>query len=340
MKNLLEPWVLLRLAAGLLASLLLVRAALTGLRVLRNFDLARASEGQLALERRLDLATTFVRVGAVVQVLSVAFAALGADRLSRGIRGAMCGYGVFQASPWGFRSLVVTVVVALVAGVLAQLFAFDARVRSMELVRPLAVAMLALAPLSLVDLALTTKFLLDLDLTVVASCCSVELDASSVAAEAHAGGPRVLATICALVSVGAAIGVGLLASRRPVRPLVAFAGALSLAAFPWAVAAVMLEVAPHAFEVPQHVCPFCLLKPEVMGLGYPLFGAMFLAVLWGVGAGVSGLLARGPASMEAFPVFAAGRLRRASAAWALVLLLGIVPVLRYAMVSGFAPLFR
>ena len=83
MSNLLEPWVLLRLAAGLVAFALFARAALTAQRVLRHFDVRRATEGQLALEKRVELAATFARVGAVVQVAALALSALTADRLSR-----------------------------------------------------------------------------------------------------------------------------------------------------------------------------------------------------------------------------------------------------------------
>ena len=106
--NLLEPWVLLRLAAGLAACLLFARGALTAQKVLRHFDVRRATEGQLALEKQIELGATFVRIGAVVQVLSLAVSVLGADRMSRGVRGAMCAYGVFGANEWGFRSLAVT----------------------------------------------------------------------------------------------------------------------------------------------------------------------------------------------------------------------------------------
>ena len=175
--NLLEPWILLRLVAGLVAVVLFARAATTSLLVLRHFDVARATEGQLALERRTELASTFLRVAAVIQVALLALSMLAGDRLSAAIRGAMCGYGVFNATPWGFRSLAATATTALAAGVVAQLYALDARVRGFDLARPLAIATLILAPIALVDFGLACAFALNLDLSVVASCCSVQLDA-------------------------------------------------------------------------------------------------------------------------------------------------------------------
>jgi hypothetical protein len=76
MANLLEPWVLLRVVAGLVAFLLFARGAFTAQRILRRFDVARATEGQLALERQMELASTFVRIGANVQVLALVLSAL------------------------------------------------------------------------------------------------------------------------------------------------------------------------------------------------------------------------------------------------------------------------
>ena len=339
MMNLLDPWILLRIAAGIVATFLFVRGAATGYRVLRHFNVSQATEGQLALERQVELASTFVRVATIVQVASLALTVLAADRLSRGIRGAMCAYGVFAANSWGFPALFVTLGVAVAAGLLAQLFVFDARVRGMDLVRSLAIGTLLLAPLALADITLTTLFLLKLDLSVVASCCSVQLDPVAAGNGGYASGPRELSAIAAPIAIGLSIFVALLAARRPRKPMVALAGAMSLVALPLAIAAAVLEVAPHAFEIPQHVCPFCLLKADVFAIGYPLFGAILLAVMWGAGAALSGLIARGPAAREAFAPFARERLHREAIAWLVALAIGVAPVLRYVIVTG-GSLFR
>jgi len=338
--NLLEPWVLLRLVAGLVACLLFARGAHTAQKVLRHFDVQRATEGQLALEKQIELGATFVRIAAVVQVLALVLSVLGADRMSRGVRGAMCAYGVFGANEWGFRSLAVTGAVALLAGVLAQVYAFDARVRALDLARPLAVMTLAMFPLSVFDLACATEFLGKLDLTVVASCCSVQLDPVAAAGEGFASGPRVLATVLAVIGTVASIGVALLAARSPTKARITAAGVVTLVSLPAAIAASVLEVAPHAFEVPHHVCPFCLLRGDVLAIGYPLYGALFLATTWGVGAGVSAVLARGTAAREALAPFARGLLRRGAFAWALALVIAVLPIARFAVVSGGASLFH
>ncbi len=338
--NLLEPWILLRLVAGVVACSLFARAAIVAQRVLRAFDAVRATEGQLALERQLELASTFVRVGAIVQVGTLAVTALAADHLSRGVRGAMCAYGVLSANEWGFRSLAVTAIVALTAGVVVQLQAFDAGVRTLDLARSLAALMMLMAPLGMVDLAFAWQFLTRLDLTAVASCCSTQLDAAVASNASFSTVSREITTALALAGTVAAIVAAFGAARTPTRRRVASAGLASLVALPFALGASALEVAPHAFEVPQHVCPFCLLRGDVYGFGYVLFGALYLGATWAMGAGLAAVLARTTPSLEALTAFARRRMVLGAAAWLVALVVAAAPVARFAVVSGGSSLFE
>jgi hypothetical protein len=338
-QQLLEPWVFLRLVAGLVATALLVRASLTAITVIRHFDVMRVTEGQLALERRVELAGTFVRVGAVAQVVALLLSALAADKLSRGIRGAMCAYGTFNSTPWGFRAFGASVVAALAAGTLAQLYSFDARLRGMELARPLSWATLAVAPIAAVDLVLQLAFVLHLDLSVVASCCSTQLDAVASARGATASGPRLVSVALAAVAGAVCLGLAVLCARRPRRPTAVLLGAAASLALPLAAAAVVLEVAPYAFEVPQHHCPFCLLRGDVGLIGYPLFGAMLASAIWLFGAGASAIVARAPAVRDAWRAFASSRARRGAVALGVLAALCVLPVVRYAIVTHGATLF-
>jgi hypothetical protein len=337
--NLLEPWILLRLIAGLTAVCLFTRAAATSLRLLRHFDVGRATEGQLAIEKQMDLASTFVRVAAIVQVGSLALTVLAADRLSHSVRGAMCAYGVFQENPWGFLCLGVTAVVAFGAGVTAQLCAFDRCIRGLDVVRPIAVASLLMAPLAIVDFACTASFFLRLDLGAVASCCSVQLDVGVAAGRSFASGSRVLASAGAILAVVLSAVVAWAVSVRPRARVTLLAALLSLAAVPLALDAAVLEVAPHAFELPQHACPFCLLHADVLWMGYPLFGSIFLAAVWIGGAAAAGIAARAGSAAEPFMAFARSRLRRGAGAWLVAVFVGVSPVVHYALVSGGKPLF-
>ncbi|HEX9296292.1 MAG TPA: hypothetical protein VF881_10665 [Polyangiaceae bacterium] len=338
--TLLEPWVMMRLMAGLVATLLFAYGAFVGARILKYAHLGAATEGQLSLERQFELAATLVRFAAMVQLLSLLLSVLAADRLSGSIRGAMCGYGVVAQNRWGWVSIGVTLVVSLVSAILLQLLLLDRNVRGLDLLRPLAFFCIALAPAAAFDLGLALGWLTRLDLTVVASCCSTTLDAARREGNEYWQGPRLLATWSAVVGVALAIVAALLARRRPGRALVGVAGAVSLALVPVAIVAVVLEVAPHVYEVPQHLCPFCLFKEDAYFIGYPLFAAIFLAATWGLGAGAAAFVSTGEHARNAFPAFARSRMVRQAVAWTVALALGAGPVALHAVHSPGASLFR
>lgn len=334
--NLFEPWILLRLVAAFVTAVLFLRALVPAVKVLRHYDLRAATEGQLALERQLLLSTTLLRIALLLQVVGVVVAVLSAEKLAPQIRGAMCGYGVFASNAWGFPSLFVSSGLALVSGVAAQLMSFDATQKRTQFVRAMSWLMIGLAPLSVLDAALAFQFARKLDLTVIASCCSVELDAGGAAATEPlaASGSRNLLSFGPPVLMVLALALAVVAWRRPGAKNAAAAGVVSLVALPISVGYAVLEVAPHVFETPTHVCPFCLLKADVYGIGYPLFGSLYFAFVWSMGAWLSTALSKRSDS----PTEALGLARRLfrgeSIAWAIALLTSLWPTVRYAWVTG------
>jgi hypothetical protein len=338
--TLLEPWVLIRLFAAAVATFLFAYGAAVGARVLKYAHVESATEGRLAIERHFELAATLVRVGAVLQIFSTLISIVAADRLSGSLRGAMCGYGVFAQNRWGWPAVGVGVTTSLAAGVVLQVFSLDRRVRGLDLMRALAVAAIALAPLVALDFALSFAWLAKLDLSAIASCCSTTLDAARREGTAFWQGPRALSAWGALAGVPIAVGVALVARQRPARGVVGLSGVATLALLPLAIGAVVLEVAPHVYDVPEHLCPFCLFKADAYFIGYPLFGTIYLAAAWGIGAAVAAALATGANAREAFPAFARSRLARQAFAWTLALGIGAAPVLLHTLVSPGASLFR
>lgn len=336
-----EPWIAVRIIAGFTAASLFVHAAWVGTKVLRFERMGSTSEGQLALEKQAELAATSAKVGSVVQLLAMLLSVLAADRLTVAIRGAMCGYGVVHANSAGPWSIALTCGAAVAAGVLLQILDLDTQLRTPALRRPLAWASLALALFSLIDFRFVWAWLGELDLSVVASCCSSGVDTSSTSVSGgYAAGPRVIASLAAAVLVPVTITVAAFARVTRRRSLSVASALLSLATLPAALATVVLEVAPHVYEVPQHRCAYCLFRSDALFVGYPLFGAILLAVVWATGAGLGAWLApREPSSDAAFDRFAPPVLAREAVAWSLALILGVIPIVRFAVLAPGANLF-
>jgi hypothetical protein len=331
--NVLEPWVLLRLLLAAIVPALFLRASITCIKVIRRFDVVRASEGQLLLEKNMQLATVLVRAALFIQTLSILFSFLVADRLYPQIQGAMCGYGVLAATDYGFLSLFVTLALAIASGALSQLFDFDACLPDLRLSKRLAFATLLITPLALLDAVLIGLHLSALDLSVLTSCCSVEIGetvkqisgAESTLRGMVWGAPLLLSLTAASTFV---------VSRSPSRFKARMLSLLSLITFPVAAMFFVTVTAPHVFEVPQHRCPFCLFRADAFWIGYPLLLASVAGCSIALGAGLTSFLGRDREGERLWRTIVPKRLRLAALCWAIALAVGTFPVVRYAMVSG------
>ncbi len=333
--NFLNLWILARVTQAGVATLLCVAGAVLGLRIVSRWRPRLSSEQQLVLERRAELVASVMQVALLLEVLGLGLAALVADRLVGGIRGAMCAFGVLSSVPTGFHGLLASILAAGACALWVILHRFDLRLETPVLTRRKFVCLIPVGALAMGDLALVLAFACQLDFEVIASCCSVWVDAAVVQARAAklllppvwAGGLGVAAAaIAALASTAAA--------RWPGRATAWAAGSASALAPIAMLPAVLGVVAPHALGAPTHLCPFCLLHVQGGGIGWPLFSAMFLGCVFGMGLGV--VEANRAAANDTAAVRAMQRtLGRWSAfSWLCALACGAFPVVRYLLESG------
>lgn len=332
MANLLRPWLLARLLGGAAAAALLGVAIVVAVRVLSEWREGSTGERQLVLERRAELVATLVQTALGLTLLGVALLLMAGDRAAESIRGAMCAWGVFDDTPGGFAALAASALAAYAGGLWLALHRLDLRVETPALTRLKFLAIFLVAPLVGLDLGASLRFALSLDFEMVASCCSVTLDGGGTSAWADSVlGRNGFHLALALGTLSGVLGLAL--ARAP-RPGLAFAlgplSTLSLATF---VPAVLDVVAPHVYELPHHRCPFCLLHADVGGIGWPLFGAVFVASATGLGATLVESL-RSRAGALATDATLRGLGKSAGIAWLLATALAAAPVARYVWITG------
>jgi hypothetical protein len=338
--NVLHPLLLLRLVAALVVAALVLAGARVAWQVLARWHVGQASEGQLVLERRAELVATLVQGALGATVAGLALTVLTADRLAPSIRGAMCAYGVFGSTETGFVALATSAVSAATCTLWVVLHRLDLRLATPALTRRKFMFLLWISPVVLADLVAQLRFVLELDFSVVASCCSTSLDgAAAVVTHAASSGARTLAGGLALTAALGAAGAALVTRRAPSALAAWTVGALSLVAAAAAMPAVLWVVAPYTYESPHHLCPFCLLRAEAAGLGWPLFAALFAGTVLGSALALvesqkraAGAAVEGAAMQRGLAGWAAG-------AWLLAVALAATPVVRYLLRSGGASLF-
>jgi hypothetical protein len=337
--NLFRPWLLALVAAELVAAALAIVSVSSALRVLSLGSEGRTTETALAIERRAELVATLFGVASAAAVIALVVEVLGADRLRASVRGAMCAWGVLAGDAWGFRSLGLAAVSALACIAWLALHRVDLALRAPELTRAKFALVLVVAPLLVANLGGGILYALGLDFRMVASCCSTGLEGAREVIVGAGGGARTTA-FAIFAGAGVATVVLALAARRARSSVLAglaaiASGAAALASIP----AILGYVAPHAYESPVHLCPFCLLDADGFYLGWPLYAALFAATSIGLSVGVGAIASGRVTEREAAWRVVSRALGQTALAWTLTLGVALVPIVRFVVITHGATLF-
>lgn len=296
----LSPAIVALVLAALATTGVVVAAAPFAWRVVRHWDLARASAGQVTLERRTYLVSTGVALVFLVEVAALVLFVVNADRMASQFVGAMCAVGTLNAAPGGFTTLNLKLVNFLLAGVWLVMHHVDQQAWDYPLTRAKYALLLVMAPLLAAETVALLVYLGGLDADVITSCCGslFSVDADTVAADLAGFPPGpAMAGFYAVMTLTIALGGHYAWRRRGALPFaLASAGALVTA-----IAAVISFLSLYVYEHPHHHCPFDVIQGGYDYVGYALYLPLFAATVLGLGLGAVHPFAGSPGLAAVFP---------------------------------------
>ena len=257
----LHPPVMALSLAALLSAGTLSWAGIFSVQLLRHWNLASGARRQIELERRTYLIATTLTLVLALQGFALLLMVFNADAMAPLLIGAMCAFGTFNASVFGFPALFAKMALFFAAIVWLAMNHADVLARDYPLTRRKYALLLLIAPLGLADAGLSLAYFADLKTDTLTSCCGTVFnpEKAGLGGEAAALDPRT-ALILLAGSLGLTTALGWLADRRPTMAIAY--GAASTLFFGVALAAVVSAVSIYIYENPHHHCPFCLLKRE------------------------------------------------------------------------------
>lgn len=283
---LMQAPVMALLAVAWLGALTLAWAGAFAVRLLRLWDPASGAQRQLLLERQTELVATLVAQLLAWQGAALLLMVVNADRTAPLLVGAMCAFGSFNASVWGFPALYAKLALFFGAGAWLALQRADRAAPDWPLTRRKYRLLLAmLLPLALADAALSTLYFADLRPDALTACCgsSFHPEHEGLAAEASSVAPA--AALWALaIGLAAVLTWGALAER--VKSLAPAYGLASLCFLGLGLLAVVAAISPYVYESPHHHCPFCVLKREYDHVGFALYLPLFVGASAGLASGL------------------------------------------------------
>ncbi len=324
-----HPLILAVAAADAAVVVLLLMAALTSARIVTGWRRSEPTREQLRLERRAESASVQGRWAFGLFVLgSLTYLVAVAEVLPAIVPGAMCGTGVVQATNGlADRALGLRLLALLLMGAWRLHDGLDRADPTSPLVPTTARLMLLAAPVAVVAALGTFGSMASLDAQTPVDCCSVVFDQVSSVTEATTTAGLSDTTLARATTALGALLAGLAiwiiaAPGRALRFSTAALGLTALMGVPLAAVALVRVFSAYHYGVLHHHCPWCLLLPEHRLVGFPLFGALLVVLLDGVGAHLAARVANAESGLAD-----AGRRRARTAALRVLLAVVIFAIL-------------
>ena len=251
--------------------LLLFIAFISTLGLLRKWNFDVFTTEQFVLENRSYLVMTIIFFVMLLKVVLLPYFVYTIDNLSDLIPGAMCGAGVVKANEYGNPLLSLKIIILFLSGLWLSINSIDLKAKSYPYLK------LKSWFFMLIFLLLSAEFLLDIlyfthiETTNPVSCCSVIFGQTGGANGLPFGLdiPKLLILFYLLF----ALVVLTILSDLAVMSIIA-----SLLFGVIAYYAVVYFFGTYIYELPTHLCPFCMLQDHYYYVGYLLWGLLMLGV--------------------------------------------------------------
>lgn len=279
-----HPAILSLLISSAIIAVMTLFAGVKGYAILRHWDLRSGSERQLQLERETYLISAILAYMFGFQLISLFLYIFTADYLHALLVGAMCAAGVLNANGLGYPLLLLKIITCVGAGVWLIINHADAKGYDYPLIRPKYAALLTIVPLIVAESVLLFVYFGSLKAQVITSCCGslFSTEAANLSSDLAAL-PRMPMMVVLTLSIVASCVCGIV-FRKTGKGGLLFAGTGAVT-FVISVASLVSFISVYVYELPTHHCPFCILHREYGWIGYPLYGALLVAVICALGVG-------------------------------------------------------
>ena len=259
--------------------LLLFIAFLSTLGLLKRWNFDSFTTEQFTLENRSYLVMTIIFFAMLLKVILLPYFVYTIDNLSNLIPGAMCGAGVIKANEYGNPLLSLKIIILFASGLWLSMNSIDLKAKSYPYLK------LKSWFFILIFFLLSGEFILDIlyfthiETTNPVSCCSVIFGQTGGANGLPLGLdiPKLLILFYLLF----ALVVLTTLSELAVMSIIA-----SILFGVIAYYSVVYFFGTYIYELPTHLCPFCMLQDHYFYVGYLLWGLLLLGVFLTIDAAI------------------------------------------------------
>jgi len=276
---LLSHEVIVYLVAETILFLLLFIAALSLPSLITQWNYHSFESRQLELEKRSYLVMSIISLVLILKVFLILYFVYTLDTLSGIISGAMCAAGVIKVNEYGNLLLGIKIILIFLGLTWISINSLDLKAKEYPYHGAKTALFGVMFALFVGEYLLDLLYFTHIQTTQPVTCCSVIFGQLGSANPLPFGLDTT--TLMALFYLLYLLIVVMVWGENDWGQLGA-----TLAFFFVAYFGVVYFFGTYIYELPTHKCPFCMLQKEYYGIGYLLWGLLFL----GVWSGVNGVL--------------------------------------------------
>ncbi len=264
---LLSNEVIIYLLSETILYLLLFIAFLATLGLLKKWNFDAFTAEQFVLENRSYLVMTIIFFVMLLKVILLPYFVYTIDNLSNLIPGAMCGAGVIKANEYGNPLLTLKIIILFLSGLWLSMNSIDLKAKNYPYLKLKSWFFIAIFFLLSGEFILDILYFTHIEIANPVSCCSVIFGQTggSNALPFGLDIPKLLILFYLLF----ALVVLTISSELAIVSIVA-----SLLFGVIAYYAIVHFFGTYIYELPTHLCPFCMLQDHYYYVGYLLWGLL------------------------------------------------------------------
>lgn len=284
---LLHPGIIALIIGSGIVLLLILSAAVLGIRIIRRWDIKSSSEEQLSLERKTYLASTLVRYALLFEILSILLFIYTADDIHTLLTGAMCATGSLNANSFGFPTLYAKIAAFFVSASWIAINYLDNKAEDYPLTKIKYRLLIGFVPVVLTESFLQLKYFLNINPNVITSCCGVMFSEKGEGIGSSLASLPVLPSKIIFYSLLAILVVNGIAVVKTQKKLFTYLFSAScFSFFITSILSIVAFISLYFYQLPTHHCPFDILQKEYHYVGYPLYVSLFSGSFFGMMVGI------------------------------------------------------
>lgn len=228
------------------------------------------SSNAVAYENLIRLISLYLRVIALLKLFLFFYLFFAMDELSNIIKGAMCGVGIFGMSNYLLALLFFKFLLLITIFFIYPLDKINIRDRYQKSSKNIAILLHIVTVIAILEALFLAIFIGGIDIVEIASCCSVIFESGNFASLKN-----LYTTEITYLYISSSIAL-FISNLRKIEILSALFSPLFLIS---SLLFITFILSPYIYELPTHICPFCILKYEYNFIGYPLYIAL-ISTFW------------------------------------------------------------